>query len=111
MEFNAFLWILNIILHGFFNFAITLDFLYNGIEFKKAHLLFILIIGVPYVFVNLCVTISVGEPIYPGMDFVSILSYIELLIALFLAIFSFFAGMYIFKKYKLPILMEKEMNQ
>jgi len=97
----------NLYMHGGLLIAMYLEFIFNSIEFKWRHFIFIALIGIVYLGVNVAYTILTGNVIYPGMDFLSVLSYVFLSIAIILIFVHFFAGYFIYYKYKFPIIKKK----
>ena len=85
-------WALNGVVHGAYFLTIFIEFGLNCIEFKWRHFWIIITVGILYMMLNAGVTLSTGNPIYPGMDFVSLFGYVLVVIALVLTFFVFYFG-------------------
>jgi hypothetical protein len=76
-----------------------IDSFFNGVRFYKRHLFLLLIFKVTYLTLNFIITI-LHKPVYKPIDWISFMSYVYAVTAIFLGFGHFLFGDFIYDNYK-----------
>ncbi|KAL4510073.1 hypothetical protein ABPG72_010266 [Tetrahymena utriculariae] len=86
--------------HGGMLIVLWIDNIFNAIQFRKSHLLSFVVYAVCYSCVNFTYVVTSNKEIYPGLNWVTIFSYIELLLGAVSTTIHYLIGFYFYKKVK-----------
>ncbi|EAR96900.1 transmembrane protein, putative (macronuclear) [Tetrahymena thermophila SB210] len=93
--------------HGGMLIALWIDNMFNCIQFRKSHLLPFVVYAISYSCVNFTYVLTANKEIYPGLNWVTLYSYIELLLGAVSTMIHYFIGFYLFKKVKKQYLSQR----
>jgi hypothetical protein len=99
-NFDGLILFMNCQLHGGFFATLIIDILINNIEFYSNHFFYILGSAIVYVGVNMVYSL-IWDPIYPGITWKNVGSYLTLIGAVILFLAWFLVGFYFYSRYKI----------
>ncbi|KAM3137846.1 hypothetical protein pb186bvf_010089 [Paramecium bursaria] len=98
---NFFLLELN--LHAIIIILIIIEFYLNDIIIPRKHGYILIFIAVAYLIVNLSYVLITGLEVYPGINWINVLSYIIAIATLILVFLSFSGAVFYCERVKLPL--------
>ncbi|KAL4466895.1 hypothetical protein ABPG74_010492 [Tetrahymena malaccensis] len=97
--------------HGGMLVVLWIDNIFNAIQFRKSHLFPFAIYAVCYSCVNFTYVLASNKEVYPGLNWVTLFSYVELLLGAISTIIHYFIGFYVYKKVKKQSISQRAEKQ